>query len=79
MTVTSEISTLQCAPPALDVSKGDISRRAPPRKRSNADSGRPREHLEPREVEKLLASARETRNPVRDEALVLWRFGTASA
>jgi type 1 fimbriae regulatory protein FimE len=74
MTDSSEIIGLQCAPAAVNVPKSDISRKSPPRKRSNAESGRPREHLEPGEVEKLRVAARKTRNPVRDEALVLLAF-----
>jgi integrase len=74
MTETSEINALQCAPPAASLPKSAISRKPPPRRRSNGDSGRPREHLKPEEVARLLAAARKTRNPERDEALVLLAF-----
>src|SRR5579862_6276466 len=74
MTDSSEISTLRCVPSASDVTKSDISRSTPPRKRSNAASGREREHLRPEEVAKLLKAAKGTRNPVRDEALILLAF-----
>jgi integrase len=70
----SEINALQCAPAAVGLPKSAISRKAPPRKRSNGESGRTREHLTPQEVGKLLAAARNTRNPVRDQALVLLAF-----
>jgi len=74
MTVTGEINALQCAPSASTSTKSDIARQLPPRKRSNAASGRAREHLKPEEVDKLLAAARTTRNPVRDEAMLLLAF-----
>ena len=74
MTDASEISTLQLAPAASDMPKGDISKGRPPRKRSNSDSGRTREHLTPEEVQRLLVAARQTRNSTRDEALVLIAF-----
>jgi type 1 fimbriae regulatory protein FimE len=74
MTDASEINALQCAPPAAGVSKSDMTRKSPPRRRSNAESGRKREYLKPEEVDRLSAAARKSSSPIRDEALILLAF-----